>query len=348
MAIRLFQPFVSWRAKWNAVKTLSSGYLSEGDRVKQFENEFKKLFNLTNVVAVNSATSALTLAYDLADIQSGDRVIVPVLTCAATSIELARRGAKIVFADIDEDLNISIDDVKRKITPDTKAVVFVHFGGNNRGLEDIQAICRMRNITLIEDAAQAVGSAYWGNSDFACVSLQAIKNLTSGDGGFLICKNDFDYERAKKLRWFGYDRDLKKLKGDTDIVEAGYKFHMNDVTASIGLGNLKSIDKLFKHKDKLAKIYRSYGLFDHAWLAGGFTDNYDALKYIYESHGIEIGQHHYDNRKYTVFKPFYSDCPMMDKQSKRYFFVPYHFEVSLKQAHLIGTIYAKCSTNNQK
>ena len=341
MAIKLFQPYVSWRAKWNALKTLSSGYLSEGDQVKSFEYEFSQRFNLTNVVAVNSGTSALTLAYDLAGIKSGDRVITTVLTCAATNIELARRGAKIVFADIDNDLNASVEDVKRKITPDTKAVVFVHFGGNNRGLEDLQAICRMRRIPLIEDAAQAVGSAYWGSSDYACVSLQAIKNLTSGDGGFLMCKNADDYIRAKKLRWFGYDRDQKKIKGDTDIEEAGYKFHMNDISASIGRGNLKALDRLLDHKKKLADIYRSYGLFAHAWLAGGFTDYYVTLKDTYKSYGIEIGQHHYDNRKYSAFKPYDTLCPVMDKQSKRYFFVPYHFGVSLKQAHLIGSIYDK-------
>ncbi len=306
--------------------------------VKQFEHEFAKKFNLQNVVAVNSGTAALELAYELAEINEGDEVITPVLTCTATNIPLLHRGAKIVFADVDYDLNIDIHDVEKKITKKTKAIVFVHFGGNNRGLADLLTICRERGITLIEDAAQAVGSEYWGKADYTCVSLQAIKTLTSGDGGFLITKSNEDFKKASRLRWFGYDREEKQKKGDIDLKEAGYKYHMNDISAAIGLGNLAVLDKVLTHREKLKKIYEFYGLFAHTWLAGGYVENYTAIKELYKDMGVEIGQHHYRNDKYTLFKKYKTKCPKMDDIDGKYFFVPYHYGVSENMAHQIGMV----------
>ncbi len=338
MALKLFKPFVSWRAIYNVVRVLLTDQLAEGPLVKRFEREFGEKFNLKNVVAVNSGTSALELAYELAGIGEGDEVITPVLTCTATNLPLLHRKAKIVFADTDYDLNINIEDVQNKITDKTKAIVFVHFGGNNRGLSDLLSICRKRNITLIEDAAQAVGSDFWGKADFTAVSLQAIKTLTSGDGGFLVCKRKGDYEKAKRLRWFGYDRDEKQKRGDTDLKEAGYKYHMNDISAAIGLGNLAVVDKLIARRKNLGEIYRSHGLFSHAWLAGGFTNNYEGLKRHMKAEGIEIGQHHYRNDKYTVFGGK-QKLPVMDEIEHKYFFVPLHQGVSYRLAEYIGSIY---------
>lgn len=339
MALKLFKPFISQEARDNVERVLLSDQIAEGEEVKQFEHEFSEQTGLNNVVALNSGTSALELAYELAGIGPGDEVLVPVLTCTATNIPLVRRDASLVFVDIDTDLNISIEDVKKKITDKTKAIVFVHFGGNNRGLSELVSICRERNITLIEDAAQAIGSDYWGKGDFTCVSLQAIKTITSGDGGVLVCKRDEDYKKAKRLRWFGYDREEKQKKGDTDLIEAGYKYHMNNVSAAIGRGNLLHLPMLVSHRKKLAEIYRYYGLFTHAWLAGGFTKDYEGLKVMYASNGIEIGQHHYRNDKYSLFKAFKNHCPTMDAIDGTYFFVPSHHGVSLAHAHLIGKLY---------
>lgn len=340
MAIKLFTPFVSEEAIQNVNRVLRSGYLAEGEEVKLFEQELEQELGIENIVTVNSGTSALELAYRLANIHEGDEVITPVLTCTATNLPLKRTGASIVFADIDEDLNINIQDVKNKITKRTKAIVFVHFGGNNRGLSDLVAICRERGITLIEDAAQAISSDYWAKGDYTAVSLQAIKTITSGDGGLLITKSNEDYAKAKRLRWFGYDREEKHKVGDTDLVEAGYKFHMNNINAALGRGNLLYLKELKKHQEKLAKIYKSYGLFAYSWLAGGFTDNYDALKARMADNGIEIGQHHYRNDKYTVFGGR-KELPIMDRLENKYYFVPYHYEVTEEQAHIIGKLCQK-------
>lgn len=338
--IKLFKPYISQQAIDNVVRILNSDQIAEGLEVKQFEDEFAQKFGLKNVVALNSGTSALELAYELAGVGEGDEVITPVLTCTATNIPLVRRGAKIVFADIDYDLNINIEHVKRKITDKTKAIVFVHFGGNNRGLADLLTICRERGITLIEDAAQAVGSAFWGQADFTCVSLQAIKTLTSGDGGFLVCKRDEDYQKAKRLRWFGYDREEKQKKGDTDLTEAGYKYHMNNVSAAIGRGNLSEIDSILAHRKALGDIYRLHGLFAHVWLAGGLTNDYTGLQKALNDIGVEIGQHHYRNDKYTLFGGL-QKFSVMDELEGKYFFVPNHYSVTLEMADKIGKICKK-------
>ena len=334
MAIKLFTPFVSEEAIENTVRVLKSGYLAEGDEVKQFEYEFADKFRVQNVVALNSGTSALELAYELAGIGEGDEVITPVLTCTATNLPLVRRKARIVFADIDHDLNVSVEDIKRKLTANTKAIVFVHFGGNNRGLKELLSL----GVPVIEDAAQAVGSDYWGRGDLTAISLQAIKTLTSGDGGFLIVKDNDLYHKARRLRWFGYDRDLKHELGDTDITEAGYKYHMNNISAAIGRGNLEHADRLIAHRKALGAIYEQYGLFAHVWLAGGLTDDYRGLQAHAKERGVEIGQHHYRNDTYTIFKEYKTHCPVMDELENRYYFVPLHHLVTMEQAHLIGTL----------
>lgn len=331
--LKLFKPFISQDARDNVQRVLHSDEITQGKEVELFEKELEEKLG-KKCLTVNSGTSALALAYELADIQEGDEVITPILTCTATNLPLLHRKAKVVFADIDYDLNINIEDVENKITKKTKAIVFVHFGGNSRGLSDLVAICRRRNITLIEDAAQAIASDYWGQADFTAVSLQAIKTITSGDGGLLICKRDEDYEKAKRLRWFGIDRDDRTR----DMTEAGHKYHMNNISAAIGRGNLQFLNALKKHQIVLKEIYESYGLTAHTWLAGGLSFKYSVLKKELNDAGYECDQHHYRNDKYAVFGGRVKDCPNMDELEDKYYFVPFHYDVSEEDAHNIGKI----------
>ncbi|MBI2120121.1 MAG: DegT/DnrJ/EryC1/StrS family aminotransferase [Parcubacteria group bacterium] len=328
--VKLFKPYVSWYSVWNTMKVLRSGQLAEGPRVKEFEEKFAEAFGLKNVATVNSGTAALELAYELAGIGKGDEVITPVLTCTATNLPLVHRGATIVFADIDRDLNISVEDVKKKITPKTKAIVFVHFGGNNRGLKELLDIAREKKIILIEDAAQAVASDFWGKADFACLSLQAIKTLTTGDGGVLICKDDILHQKGKRLRWFGYDREQKQKLGDTDLVEAGYKYHMNDVSAAIGLGNLKVFNKIASHHKTLMEAYRQEGITAYPWFAMVIVDKRPELMKHLKENGIESGTHHYRNDQYTIFGGRqHEQFPVMDELEEKYLLLPLHMGVSV-------------------
>lgn len=340
--VKLFKPFVSKKAISNVVEVLNGTQLAEGPRVKEFEQKFGEKFGLKHVAALNSGTAALELAYEIAGISEGDEVITPVLTCTATNIPLVHRKAKIIFADTEKDLNINIADVKRKITPKTKAIVFVHFGGNNRGLKELLKICKEKKIILIEDAAQAVGSDFWGKADFTCVSLQAIKTLTSGDGGFLICKNKDDHQKAKRLRWFGYDREEKQRLGDTDLKEAGYKCHMNDISAAIGLGNLTVVDKLINHRKKLMAVYKEAGFVTGIWMTAVLA-NYAFYKEKLAEQGYEAGQHHYRNDKYSLFGGR-QKFEIMDAIEEDYFFVPMHHDVTVADAKKIVKII---KTNKQ-
>lgn len=334
----LFKSYISWRSIWNVCSLLfrsnHGAYIGEGPEVRAFEKEFEEKFGFNNAVALNSGTSALELAYELAGISDGDEVITPVLTAVMTNLPLLHRRAKVVFADIEEDLNINIEDVKNKITPKTKAVVFVHFGGNNRGLKELLDLCAEKNLVLIEDAAQALGSDYWGKADFTCVSLQAIKTLTSVDGGFLICKDQAAATQAKRLRWFGYDREQKQKTGDTDITSAGYKYQMNDVIAAIGRGNLANIDKILTKRRRLMEIYNEHpNVSAHIWLALVTGLPLSAMEYL-KSKGIPSGQHHYRNDKYTVFGGR-QKMPIMDKMDDNYFLLPFNHGVTPKQARNI-------------
>ena len=328
--VKLFKPFVSWWAIWNVVRVLRSGYIAEGPEVKAFEQEFKEKFKLSHdVIALNSGTSALELAYELAGIGEGDEVVTPVFPFVGTNIPLIRRRAKIVFADIDRDMNVSVDDVRDKITSQTKALVFVHFAGNSRGLKEMRALADEHKISLIEDAAQALGSDEWGIGDFVCVSLQAIKTLTTGDGGFLICKDDKLAEKARRLRWFGFDRPKRQKTGDSDVREAGYKYHMNDIAAAIGRGNLKVIDKIITHRKRLIAAYRGGGV-EHAyiWIAYTFTHEREKLRAYLQERGIETGIHHFRNDAYTLFGGR-QRLSMMDELENAYIILPLHMGMSV-------------------
>jgi dTDP-4-amino-4,6-dideoxygalactose transaminase len=332
--ISLFKSYISGRAIWNVatllVRSNWGAYIGEGPQVKAFEKEFGEKFRLRNVVALNSGTSALELAYELAGIKPGDEIITPVLTAPATNLPLLHREASIVFADIERDLNVSIDDVKKKITSRTKALVFVHFGGNNRGLKEMVELAREHELLLIEDAAQAIGSDYWGQGDFVCVSLQAIKTLTSGDGGFLIVKNDSLYDKARRLRWFGYDREKQQQTGDADIVEAGYKYHMSDITAAIGRGNLVNVDRRIAHRKALMFEYRQHGINANVWLATMVSDRRNELISFLKKRGVHAGIHHFRNDAYTVFGGR-QVLPNMDELENSYLLLPLHHGVSLRQ-----------------
>jgi dTDP-4-amino-4,6-dideoxygalactose transaminase len=339
--VRLFKPYVSWYAVWNTVKVLRSGQLAEGPRVKEFEKKFGEKFGLKNVATVNSGTAALELAYELAGIREGDEVITPVLTCTATNLPLVHRKATIIFADTAKDLNVDVEDVRRKITPKTKAIVFVHFGGNNRGLKELLELCKEKNIILIEDAAQAVGSAFWGKADFTCVSLQAIKSLTSGDGGIIICKDDELDKKARRLRWFGYDRDQKQKTGDMDLTEAGYKYHMNDISAAIGLGNLKVMDKIMAHQKALMEEYEKGGITAHVWFACMLADHRPELQAYLKERGIDTGVYHYRNDRYSIFGASSYEAtvpgryPTMDEIENKYLLLPLNMHVTVDDVRRI-------------
>lgn len=224
------------------LEVLHSGYIGQGPKVDEFEREFEKFTGVPPQAAlsVNSGTSALTLALRLANVEGGEVITTP-MTCMATNTPILDNRATPVFADVDPDTGL-IDpaDVERLITPRTKAIMAVDWGGT---LCDYGAL-RQFGIPVIEDAAHALGAWPSGRrADFTCYSFQAIKHITTVDGGMLVCKSPGDYARGRLLRWYGIDRegDRTDFRCEADVVDWGYKLHMNDVAATIGLVQLKHL-----------------------------------------------------------------------------------------------------------
>ncbi|MBI3273775.1 MAG: DegT/DnrJ/EryC1/StrS family aminotransferase [Candidatus Colwellbacteria bacterium] len=245
------------------LKVLDSGYVSEGDVSHEFERRFQKYIGNPYTALVNSGTSALMLAVRMAGVGPGDEVISTPMTCLATNEPIILAGARVVWADIDRRTgNTDPLSVEKRITPKTKAIMVVHWAGNPVDLSPISAVARKHTIPVIEDAAHAIGSAYHGkrigsHSDFVCFSFQAVKNLTTVDGGALAVKNKKMYERAKLLRWYGCARSHTKnpIKWIGDVMEPGYKMHMNDMNASIGIEQLKYVDRLVdRHRENAAYL----------------------------------------------------------------------------------------------
>ena len=235
---------------------LLSGWVGQGAQVDGFERELAEWFGTSHVLTVNSGTSALHLALRLAGVGAGDEVISTPMTCIATNTPILALGGTVVWADIDPWTgNISADDVARKITPKTKVIMAVHWGGSPCDLSGLATVARAHALPIVEDAALAFGATYDGRrigsiSDYTCFSFQATKHVTTVDGGALTCASADALERGRRLRWYGADRTgTLEWHWDQDIHEDGYKFHMNDVTAAIGREQLRhAAQTLARHR----------------------------------------------------------------------------------------------------
>ena len=245
-------------------KVLNSGFISAGKQSELFESKLSDI-GLVNPVSVNSGTITMFLALLSHNIGEGDEVIIPAQTFVATGLVVKQVGAKVVFADINPNTgNIDVNSIKEKITKRTKAIIPVHWGGYPCDMDEINELAKKNNLIVIEDAAHALGSTYKNNpigsiSDFTSFSFQAIKQLTTGDGGALCCLNEEKYKNIKNLRWFGIDREnsIPTLLGEReyDLNCVGYKSHMNDISATIGIANLSDFNRNLEKNRNIAKIY---------------------------------------------------------------------------------------------
>ena len=355
--IVLFHPHIPKSAAERINKTLQSRWIGHGPQVDEFEARFKFDFNINGAtLAVGSGTDALHLAYLLADIKKDDEVLTPLFTCTATNIPLLYIGAKPIFVDVNpQTLNICIDDLKRKITPKTKAIICVHYGGLPCDMDEIHEVAKKFNIPVIEDAAHALGAKYNGKyigniSEFTMYSFQAIKHLTTGDGGMLAFKDQKLLKKAQRLRWFGIDRtDKQKVVWENDITEVGYKYQMTDIGASLGLAGLDEFTDTLNHRQKLFNLYKTLlkdvpniqivndqdSRKEHAaWLFTILVENRSKLQIKLRSHGIESGQTHYRNDRYSIFKDN-GTYVGMDKIDDKYLVLPLHTKMEVKDVEKI-------------
>lgn len=347
--ITMFWPYMSNKVAKKMPEILSSRWIGQGPKVEELERKFKSLFNIPFVVSVNNCTAALHLSLILAGVKDGDEVITTPMTCSATNIPILYQRAKAVFADIQEGtMNIDPNSIREKITNKTKAIMVVHWAGYPCDMAEILEIAKQHNIPVIEDAAHALGAYYRGRavgsiSDYTCFSFQAIKQITSGDGGILTVQNEADYKRAKLLRWYGIDREFKgDIYWKYQIKEIGYKYHMNDLAAAILIIQLDDLAKILQRRKKIADTYRK-GLSNVAglemleskedgvsgnWLFTIKVNNRSGFIKKLQENGIESHMVHVRCDIYPIFGGQRLDLPVMNKIEEKYLSIPLHTKLT--------------------
>lgn len=309
---------------------LYSGYIAQGEVVEQFERKFEEYIGGGNTLSLNSGTAALHIALILAGVKDGDEVISTALTAEPTNVAIKMMGAKVRWADVDiETGNISPDAIEKAINPKTKAIIVVDYAGIPVDVKRIQKISQKYNIPVIEDAAHALGAKYNGkktgnNFPFTVYSFQAIKHLTTIDGGALQILDDELYEKGKIIRWFGLDKKLTRM--DNNITIQGYKYHMNNVNAMIGLIQLENIEELVqkyidngKYLDQNltgvegVELIRYYPDTEPSyWLYTLKVENRDAFIKKMEDNGIMASELHKRNDLHTYLNDFPAELPNLD------------------------------------
>ena len=360
--IVLFHPFIPSTAASAVINVLSTRWIGQGPLVDKFEMDWQEKFG-GRTIAVNSGTSALHLAYELAGIEEGDDVLVPLFTCTATNIPLAQMNARLRFCDVAHNsLNTSTEQIIDLITPNTKAVIVVHYAGQSLDMVKLYNFCKRKNVKLIQDCAHGIGMEHnyrpiYQFADYTMFSLQAIKTLTVGDGGMLTLNDDLPaakLEEARRRRWFGIDR-AKKQGGiwENDILELGHKWQMTDISAAIGIEALKSFDEIWSVRNRNMMQYsETLSLNDGisnlnmhkvdgdkhgSWLATiGYKNRFALQSHLY-SKGIETNQVHYRNDRYSIFKEYCDNSVFknMDSVENDYLVLPSHHLVTENQIEMI-------------
>lgn len=380
---------MSEKAKVAASEILDCGFIGQGPEVEKFESELRTRLRVEYAATTNSATSAEHIALRLlqnpdintknfnstvfwdskwSGLQRGDEVLTTALTCTATNWPILANGLDIKWVDVDKcTLNMDLEDLERKLSPKTKVIYVVHWGGNPVDLDklaEIQETCKSLygfKPVIIEDCAHAFGSTYNGkpigsHGNICTFSFQAIKHLTSVDGGLLIVPHEKLYKRAKLLRWYGIDREGERddFRCESDIAEWGYKMHMNDVNASIGRANLTEVESnvVAKHKGN-ARYYN-----DQLGDVNGVTlleiaTNADPSYWIYTlkverradfmkmmmANGIAVSKVHERNDKHSCVSEFKTALPNLDEISETMICIPVGWWVTEDQRdHIVKCI----------
>ena len=324
--LSLFKVFMAKECGVRVSETLLSGFIGQGKKVDQFEEELQKLFLSPYVSTTNSATSAIHLALTLIKEFSNEerkKVLSIPITCTATNIPIIHNNLDIRWADTDPaTCNVDLDDLHKKIDKKTLAVIIVHWAGYPVDMDKLHEILdfheKKNNFRpfLIEDCAHAVTmrSQPLLKNNFAVYSFGPIKHLTTGDGGALVCPDNYFHQKAKLLRWYGLDRTSKSdFRCSQLIQEAGYKFHMNDINATIGLENIKEINSIVKkhqaNADWLRNNLKTVTHLEHKrmsadWILTVYVKNREEFVKMMSSHGIETSRVHDRNDKHPIFSQY--------------------------------------------
>jgi dTDP-4-amino-4,6-dideoxygalactose transaminase len=357
--IDLFKVSMSKDANAKVGEVLQSGFVGQGPKVEEFEQLLRNHFNNPYCNTLNSCTSGLTLAVHVIknsqEWQPNYEVLTTPLTCTATNTAILANGVKLRWVDIDPNTgNLDLDDLSRKVSPLTRAIMVVHWGGYAVDLDRIRQIQdKCEDLygfrpAIIEDCAHAWGATYKntliGNHGNICVfSFQAIKHFTTADGGLYISPTPEMHNQIKLLRWYGLDRTSSAdFRCEQNVKEFGFKYHMNDVNAAIGIANLPiSAEVVRKHMDngqfynKMLANVPGVKLLENKpdrqssyWIYTLKVDNRDGFIKKMKDRGISVSQVHDRNDKHQFAKEFRCSLPNLDKFNKEMICIPCGWWVS--------------------
>ena len=367
MNIRLFKPSIGKEELEKIEQAFERSWIGLGPTVNEFESCWADFIGVKHAVGLNSATAALHIALMTFNYPKGKKVLVPSLTFASTACAVLYNGLIPVFVDSDQTtLGMDLNDMKRKYDKDCVAVMPVHFTGHPVPMDELMPWARENGLGVIEDCAHTTGSLFKGKplgtwGDIGCYSFEEKKLMTTGDGGMIVSNNSDLIKDVKAFRWVGIDKDnWKTAKAYTDAKKdamhwfyeinlLGYKYNMNDLSASIGMAQLEKLPSMNKRRSAIISRYMAglKGVNGVELLLPFEPDVYvyqmfgiraearDDLMIYLKSKGIATGCHYTPMTKQPLFEQFEGLCPVAEKESEKFITLPLHAELTNEEVDYI-------------
>lgn len=367
MNIRLFKPSVGQEELDNIREAFERSWIGLGPNVNQFEEEWAKYVGVELAIGLNSATAALHLALAVFNFPRGKKVLVPSLTFSSTASAILYNGLVPVFVDSNPDtLGMDLEDMKRKYNDDVVAVMPVHYAGHPVPMDELMPWAREKGLKVIEDCAHTSGALYKGKAlgtwgDIGCYSFEEKKLITTGDGGMMVTNQPDLFKDVKAMRWVGIDKDnWKTAQAYTDANHdalhwfyelniLGYKYNMNDLSAAIGLAQLKKLDKFNGIRGRIIQKYMDgvknvegvkpllpfesdkyvYQMF------GIRAEKRDDLMLYLKSKGIATGCHYTPLSVQPLFKEWGYNCPFIENEADKFITLPLHADLTDEEVDYI-------------
>lgn len=353
------------------LETLRSKWISTGPKTTEFENKFASMLNVRYAVALSNCTVALHLALVVAGVKENDEVICPSLTFVATVNSIRYVNAIPIFTDIKSHENLTIDpeDIEKKITDKTRAIVVMHYGGFSCDMDAIKVIAKKNNLKVIEDACHGPLSEYRSKKlgtigDIGCFSFFSNKNISTGEGGMLVTNNKEYFEKAKLLRSHGMTSlSYERSKGHStmyDVIDLGFNYRMDDIRASIGIAQLDKLENDLKQRAEVRKMYieelsniadiiipfKDYIEFSSNYifpivLKNSNFEKRDSIRNKLAEAGIQTSVHYPAVHRFSIYKDFYKELLITDYVANNLITLPMHSKISKQDISLISYILIK-------
>jgi dTDP-4-amino-4,6-dideoxygalactose transaminase len=374
MDIQLFVPTFRVEECLQEIREcLEKGWTGLGFKTVAFEEAWKQYTGLPYAHFVNSATAGLHLAVHVLKKRlrwkDGDEIITTPITFVSTNHAILYENLKPVFADVDDYICLDPGDVVRKLSPRTRAIMFVGMGGNTGQYEKIVEICRRKKLALILDAAHMAGTRLHGKhvggeADVAVFSFHAVKPLPTADSGMVCFASAEDDELVRKLTWLGINKDTytRTLSGGTykwlyEVEHVGFKYHGNSIMAAIALVQLKYLDQDNAYRRQLCEWYISNlrgskdiqivpvapGCEPSRHLFQVLVDNRDELILTLNENGIYPGVHYRDNTEYQMYRYANGSCPHAQEVGRRILSLPLHLRLTRQDVDRVSELVVRCT-----